>query len=539
MFSRQVFGGGTFLSTSLSTTGLTPTPYSLTQQLFLPGAGQSPFPIDFPGRYGYRLVGFALVYQTNVEVLHSGATSTALVYQLNVEVIRSTASVGTTAGSARVTLQKKVRPLPTIALIAKARITLQTKARGFQAGGVISAFARVGLNMRARALPALWSFYAARVVLQTKLKAKEQTWQNPGARVQIITKVKPNGVPGIVVPTRVTLQAKGRPNLVQVTPQPSRASQVSPIAAAYDEPSARASQVSPLTVATAEPSARASQITAGAAATAEPSARASQLTVTGAFTGPPRPRATQLATIFVFRKYYQPSPPLVYPELPGLTYSLVRTPIFPNMVGTHQSGREARADFGPLPDWKFELTYSMLRDEPRYTEYLRLLGFHFANCGSNKVFLFRNPVDCEIKNQTLYTTLGPNYSLYGPIYRTIGYEGFTATEPVGYVNTGAGFKLYLDGEEVGPDRWTLIQDAVGNQLIKFYDTPPAGKVISVDMSYYYACRFDAAVLQFEEFLARFQRAQQVTLIAPRPRISLTANLGIMPNDGGGFGFVAN
>jgi hypothetical protein len=307
--------------------------------------------------------------------------------------------------------------------------------------------------------------------------------------------------------------------------QPIRVSQLSPEIASDDAPSARVSQLSPEIAAADTPSARVSQLAPEIAADDIPGARVSQLIPEIATADIPGARVSGMWLEFAVANYYQPPPPQIFPSMPGLTFPVTITPRTLNLrQAPHPSGREVRLQAGSLPVWQFALDFALLRGTPGFTEYAEMLGFFFAQLGSQRAFLFRLPQDCEVTDQDFIVTNGR--SVFGPLVRT--YAG--STEPVGYVDTTQGFALYQDGDLVDSAAYFILRDAPGNQLIKFRDTPPAGKTLTVDMSFFYVCRFADDTIDVEEFMNRLYSLASVKLIAPRPRRSAAGKI---------FGYITN
>ena len=69
--------------------------------------------------------------------------------------------------------------------------------------------------------------------------------------------------------------------------------------------------------------------------------------------------------------------PLVFPTLPGLAWSVTKSPTFQTRIQRAASGRELRALDYPYPLWQFTLVFDMLRDNPAagYDELRTLMGF--------------------------------------------------------------------------------------------------------------------------------------------------------------------
>ena len=56
--------------------------------------------------------------------------------------------------------------------------------------------------------------------------------------------------------------------------------------------------------------------------------------------------------------------PLVFPALPGLAWSVTKSPTFQTRIQRAASGRELRALDYPYPLWQFTLVFDLLRDNP-------------------------------------------------------------------------------------------------------------------------------------------------------------------------------
>ncbi len=232
--------------------------------------------------------------------------------------------------------------------------------------------------------------------------------------------------------------------------------------------------------------------------------------------------------------------PPIYPELQGLTFDVVRRPMWSTGQEIHPSGRQTRIgyyqDLGPIYEW--DLRYDVLRDFPFNainSELKRLEGFFLKQQGRLTGFLFRDPDDCRVTAQPLGLTSGTNrYTLV----RTFGDAAYGVTEPIGWVNLDEPFNLYLNGilqstgygvlqTETVPVTWdgsdfstlspsfadwpttSLPYASVGNQILAI--NAPPGTVVAVDMSYYFYVRFGDDSVDFENFARQLWELKKVTL----------------------------
>jgi hypothetical protein len=116
----------------------------------------------------------------------------------------------------------------------------------------------------------------------------------------------------------------------------------------------------------------------------------------------------------------------IFPTLPGLAWSVLKTPQWSTAVQKAVSGREVRRANQSRPIWKFSLTYEVLRGASAYNEYQQLLAFYNARQGAFDSFLFSDSSDNTVTNQAFGT--GDGLTAVFPLTHPIG----AWSEPVGY-----------------------------------------------------------------------------------------------------------
>jgi uncharacterized protein (TIGR02217 family) len=304
-----------------------------------------------------------------------------------------------------------------------------------------------------------------------------------------------------------------------------RASQIVVEAAVEPDTKARATQV--IVEAQVEPSAPAQATQTVVEAQIAPNAivRATQIVVSAPVAGdwqpggPPPPgsnpstvRATQII-VSVLLWNWTPPMPATYPTLLGLTYSVIKRPIWSTGVSQHASGREMRIGHFSEPLYEFELIYEFLMDQPPQapTSYdlKNLLGFYNLVHGGFTPFLFKDPDDYTVTAQALGTTDGvlTNWDLV----RTYGYGTNVSTDHIGYVDLTATFHAYLNTVLVDPADYDVSQTVPGTQQIRFHTPPTTGQALTVTMTYFYYCRFLDDQMDFEKFLDRIWQLKRVVL----------------------------
>ena len=197
---------------------------------------------------------------------------------------------------------------------------------------------------------------------------------------------------------------------------------------------------------------------------------------------------------------------LIFPVLPGLAWSVTKTPIFETRIQRAVSGRELRALDYPYPLWQFTLDFSVLRDDPAggFDELRTLLGFFLSCQGAYAEFLFRDPSDDQVTGQSIGT--GDASASVFQLQRAIG--GFT--EPI--VAPEAVSAVYFNGIVQSPAGYSVDADT---GLLTFTTPPPAGLAITADFTFWFRCRFVDDRYDFENFMYRLWQVKKMTFISVR------------------------
>lgn len=173
----------------------------------------------------------------------------------------------------------------------------------------------------------------------------------------------------------------------------------------------------------------------------------------------------------------------VFPSLPGLSWPLVRSPIWKTGIQTTQSGRELRAAFMSYPLYKWSLQFDVLRTASANTEFQQLIGFFNARSGSFDSFLFSDPDDNTVTQQNI----GSGNGTQTQFQLVKSYGGMV--EPVLAVNTIT--QVRVNG--VATSAYTVN---VMTGIITFTTAPPSGQAIDWTGTFYYQCRFLADTYDF-------------------------------------------
>src|SRR5207249_4862229 len=165
----------------------------------------------------------------------------------------------------------------------------------------------------------------------------------------------------------------------------------------------------------------------------------------------------------------------IFPSLPGLGWSVTKSPRFATRIQRAVNGREWRALDQPNPIWSWTLTYPLLRDKwdsrsgglgTGYDELRTLAGFFLQQQGAFQPFLFDDPTDHAATAQFLGT--GDSNATVYQLVRNMG--GFA--EPITAPNLVSA--IYFDAILQSAGSYA-VDPTTG--LVTFTTPPPAGQAI--------------------------------------------------------------
>jgi uncharacterized protein (TIGR02217 family) len=204
--------------------------------------------------------------------------------------------------------------------------------------------------------------------------------------------------------------------------------------------------------------------------------------------------------------------PLVFPALPGLAWSVTKSPTFQTRIQRAVSGRELRALDYPYPLWQFTLIFDLLRDNPAagYDELRTLMGFFMLCQGAFGTFLFRDPTDDRVTGQQI--GVGDASTTVFQLQRAMGttLPGGGFQEPIVAPNIVSA--VYLDGITQSPASYSVDPNT---GLVTFETAPGGGLIITIDFSYYFRCRFVDDSYAFENFMFQLWQLKKLTFISVR------------------------
>ncbi len=176
----------------------------------------------------------------------------------------------------------------------------------------------------------------------------------------------------------------------------------------------------------------------------------------------------------------------VFPVLAGLSWNVIKTPVWHTKIQESVSGKELRAAFFSAPLWRFSMSYEILRADAVNAELQSLMGFFLARQGMFDSFLYTDPTDHSVAAQNFGT--GDGTTTQFQLVRSLG--GFS--EPIQNVNGTP----TLDVNGTPTAAFTLGSTGV----ITFTTAPAAAAVLTWTGSFYFRCRFDLDSADFSNFM---------------------------------------
>jgi uncharacterized protein (TIGR02217 family) len=191
----------------------------------------------------------------------------------------------------------------------------------------------------------------------------------------------------------------------------------------------------------------------------------------------------------------------IFPTLPGLGWSVKRTPIWKTLVQESVSGIETTAGLMAYPLYEWKLTYDLLRGNmPTYQEFQILIGFFNQQKGSAIPFKFLDPHDYSAENQQF--GVGDGVRTQWQLKRSFG----AFFEPV-FAPFDA-ITVYINGVEQTPATdYTFT--ATGQ--VEFTSAPAMDAIITWTGYYYWLVRFREDSTDFEEFMHNLFQNKEIIL----------------------------
>ncbi|ENX0732010.1 hypothetical protein C7E60_06875 [Neisseria gonorrhoeae] len=188
----------------------------------------------------------------------------------------------------------------------------------------------------------------------------------------------------------------------------------------------------------------------------------------------------------------------VFPEFPGLKWGRKKTAVWSTGTQKSASGREFRTAYYTYPQWRFSLSFEVLRTKASVNELEKLAGFFNARKGSFESFLYEDPADNTVTDQPVGNTV-QGVARY-QLVRSMG--GFI--EPVSAVKERPAVKVGGTALAYGRDY------TVTDKGVLVFNTPqPPGRPITWTGGFYFRVRFTSDTVDFENVLGSLWAAKKI------------------------------
>ncbi|HFC1354130.1 TPA: DUF2460 domain-containing protein [Neisseria gonorrhoeae] len=188
----------------------------------------------------------------------------------------------------------------------------------------------------------------------------------------------------------------------------------------------------------------------------------------------------------------------VFPEFPGLKWGRKKTAVWSTGTQKSASGREFRTAYYTYPQWRFSLSFEVLRTKASVNELEKLAGFFNARKGSFESFLYEDPADNAVTDQPVGNTV-QGVARY-QLVRSMG--GFI--EPVSAVKERPAVKVGGMALAYGRDY------TVTDKGVLVFNTPqPPGRPITWTGGFYFRVRFTSDTVDFENVLGSLWAAKKI------------------------------
>lgn len=188
----------------------------------------------------------------------------------------------------------------------------------------------------------------------------------------------------------------------------------------------------------------------------------------------------------------------IFPTFPGLKWGRKKTVVWSTGTQKSASGREFRTAYYSYPQWRFSLSFEVLRTKASVNELEQLAGFFNARKGSFESFLYEDPTDNAVTDQAIGNTV-QGVTRY-QLARAMG--GFI--EPVLAVKERPAVK-------VGGVALTYGRDyTVTDKGVLVFNTPQTpGRPITWTGGFYFRVRFTSDTIDFENVLGSLWAAKKI------------------------------
>jgi uncharacterized protein (TIGR02217 family) len=189
----------------------------------------------------------------------------------------------------------------------------------------------------------------------------------------------------------------------------------------------------------------------------------------------------------------------VLPTISTVIWAIKKTPTFSTLVQRSTSGKELRAALMSYPQWEFEMSYELLRDDVANNELKNMMSFFLARQGSFDNFNYLDPDDNTVTTQifgagdgvttTFQLARTFNGAFTEPVFRTVSAPSIFDNASLRTVVTH--YNINAEG------------------LVTFVTAPAAGHVLTWTGQFYFRVRFKDDANDFEQFMQHIWQLKSI------------------------------
>lgn len=184
----------------------------------------------------------------------------------------------------------------------------------------------------------------------------------------------------------------------------------------------------------------------------------------------------------------------IFPSLSGLSWPVIRKPEFKTQILESVSGKEVRVAQRSAPRYTYTVSYEVLRKNNTQAEYQILMAFYNNRLGSFDTFLYNDVDDNSASAEVI--GIGDGLSSTFQIVRAFGgpanpkwFDSILAPNAITAV--------YLNGVLQASSLYSVSNwGSATPGVITFVSPPFANVAVSVDMTWYWPCRFVDDTVEF-------------------------------------------
>ena len=186
----------------------------------------------------------------------------------------------------------------------------------------------------------------------------------------------------------------------------------------------------------------------------------------------------------------------VFPSLPGIAQTLIRTPVWASLIQRTLSGKKTKIGYMSYPLYRWTIDHNALRSYGGVDELAQMIGF-FNNCnGSAGEFLYMDQED----NTCLLQGFGSGDGTTKNFQLTRAYGGFSEPVQQPVIQTDGSDATFVVYDNGTPTTVTFSTGQPG--VVSFATAPASGHALTWSGKFRFLCNFLDDTTDFTQEFAR-------------------------------------